>query len=283
MRQLKINQGITERNLLTDRYFKEISKEELLTPSQEEELARRIKAGDEAAREQLIKSNLRFVVSVAKQYQNQGLPLADLINEGNIGLIKAAEKFDETRGLRFISYAVWWIRQSILQALADKSDMVRIPANQRILIQKLKRETSRFEQENLRLPTLSELASIMELPEEKVLSLQKMSFHHTSMDAPAYDDENYSLLDTYANEDSPLADELLINDSLRKEIRRALKQLNAREREVLTLNFGINGEEMSLDEIGMRMGISRERARQIKEAALKKLKSNGSNILRVFL
>lgn len=283
MRQLKINQGITERNLLTDRYFKEISKEELLTPSQEEELARRIKAGDEAAREQLIKSNLRFVVSVAKQYQNQGLPLADLINEGNIGLIKAAEKFDETRGLRFISYAVWWIRQTILQALADKSDMVRIPANQRILIQKLKRETSRFEQENLRLPTLSELASIMELPEEKVLSLQKMSFHHTSMDAPAYDDENYSLLDTYANEDSPLADELLINDSLRKEIRRALKQLNAREREVLTLNFGINGEEMSLDEIGLRMGISRERARQIKEAALKKLKSNGSNILRVFL
>lgn len=283
MRQLKINQGITERNLLTDRYFKEISKEELLTPSQEEELARRIKDGDDAAREQLIKSNLRFVVSVAKQYQNQGLPLADLINEGNIGLIKAAEKFDETRGIRFISYAVWWIRQTILQALADKSDMVRIPANQRILIQKLKRETSRFEQENLRLPTLSELASIMELPEEKVLSLQKMSFHHTSMDAPAYDDENYSLLDTYANEDSPLADELLINDSLRKEIRRALKQLNAREREVLTLNFGINGEEMSLDEIGLRMGISRERARQIKEAALKKLKSNGSNILRVFL
>ncbi len=251
MRQLKITKSITNRESASlDKYLQEIGKEDLISIDEEVELAQRIKKGDRVALEKLTKANLRFVVSVAKQYQNQGLSLPDLINEGNLGLIKAAEKFDETRGFKFISYAVWWIRQSILQALAEQSRIVRLPLNQVGSLNKINKAFSRFEQENERKPTADELADSLEIPKEKIAATMRVSGRHVSVDAPFIPGEDNSLLDVIENSDSPKADTGLLEESLGREIERALSTLTNRERDIIKLSFGIGAPERSLEEIG---------------------------------
>ncbi|MCI6617360.1 MAG: RNA polymerase sigma factor RpoD/SigA [Prevotella sp.] len=278
MRQLKITKSITNRESASlDKYLQEIGHEELISVEEEVELAQRIKKGDRKALEKLTKGNLRFVVSVAKQYQNQGLSLPDLINEGNLGLIKAAEKFDETRGFKFISYAVWWIRQSILQAIAEQSRIVRLPLNQVGSVNKINRILNKFEQENERRPSVEEIADKVDLPEEKIIDAMKVNGRHVSVDAPFIDGEENSLLDILPNQDTPNADNALVLESLRDEIGRALSTLNERERNIIEAFFGINQPEMTLEEIGDKYGLTRERVRQIKEKAIRRLRHNTKN------
>ncbi len=285
MRQLKITKSITNRESASlDKYLQEIGREELISVEEEVELAQRIKKGDQLALEKLTRANLRFVVSVAKQYQNQGLSLPDLINEGNLGLIKAAEKFDETRGFKFISYAVWWIRQSILQALAEQSRIVRLPLNQVGSLNKINKAYSKFEQENERKPSPDELAEKLDLPAEKVSDTLRVSGRHISVDAPFVEGEDNSLLDVLVNNDSPSADKALINESLAKEIERALATLTERESDIIKLFFGIGCQEMTLEEIGERFGLTRERVRQIKEKAIRRLRhTSRSKLLKSYL
>ena len=285
MRQLKITKSITNRESASlDKYLQEIGKEELITVEEEVELAQRIKKGDQEALEKLTKANLRFVVSVAKQYQNQGLSLPDLINEGNLGLIKAAEKFDETRGFKFISYAVWWIRQSILQALAEQSRIVRLPLNQVGSLNKINKAFARFEQEHERTTSPEELATELELPKEKVTDTLRVAGRHVSVDAPFADGEDNSLLDVLVNPDSPNADRGLINESLSTEVDRALETLTERERDIIKYFFGIGTSEMTLEEIGEKFDLTRERVRQIKEKAIRRLRhSSRSKLLKSYL
>ena len=285
MRQLKITKSITNRESASlDKYLQEIGREELVTPEEEVELAQRIRKGDPVALEKLTRANLRFVVSVAKQYQNQGLSLPDLINEGNLGLIKAAEKFDETRGFKFISYAVWWIRQSILQALAEQSRIVRLPLNQVGSLNKINKALSKFEQENERQPSNEELSEMIDVPKDKISDTLRVSGRHVSVDAPFVEGEDNSLLDVLPNDDSPMADKGLVNESLNTEIERALSTLTDREREIVKSFFGIGCQEMTLEEIGERFGLTRERVRQIKEKALRRLKSpSRSKLLKGYL
>ena len=278
MRQLKITKSITNRESASlDKYLQEIGKEDLITVEEEVDLAQRIKKGDKEALEKLTRANLRFVVSVAKQYQNQGLSLPDLINEGNLGLIKAAEKFDETRGFKFISYAVWWIRQSILQALAEQSRIVRLPLNQVGSLNKINKAFARFEQEHERTPS-------PDLPKETVTDTLRVSGRHVSVDAPFSDGEDNSLLDVLVNSDSPIADRGLINESLGTEVERALSTLTDRERDIIKYFFGIGCSEMTLEEIGEKFGLTRERVRQIKEKAIRRLRhSTRSKLLKSYL
>lgn len=285
MRQLKITKSITNRESASlDKYLQEIGRESLITVEEEVELAQRIRKGDRIALEKLTKANLRFVVSVAKQYQNQGLTLPDLINEGNLGLIKAAEKFDETRGFKFISYAVWWIRQSILQALAEQSRIVRLPLNQVGSLNKINKAFSKFEQENERTPSADELADKLELPKDKIVDTMRVSGRHVSVDAPFAAGEDGSLLDVLENGDSPNADNTLITESLVREIDRALATLTERERDIIKYFFGIGVSEMTLEEIGDRFGLTRERVRQIKEKAIRRLRhSSRSKLLKTYL
>ncbi|MBP3426155.1 MAG: RNA polymerase sigma factor RpoD/SigA [Rikenellaceae bacterium] len=285
MRQLKITKSITNRESASlDKYLQEIGKEDLISVEEEVELAQRIKKGDQEALEKLTKANLRFVVSVAKQYQNQGLSLPDLINEGNLGLIKAAEKFDETRGFKFISYAVWWIRQSILQALAEQSRIVRLPLNQVGSLNKINKAFARFEQENERTPSPEELAQALDLPKEKVTDTMRVAGRHVSVDAPFADGEDNNLLDVLVNADSPNADRGLINESLSTEVERALATLTDRERDIVKYFFGIGCQEMTLEEIGDKFGLTRERVRQIKEKAIRRLRQNSrSKLLKSYL
>ncbi len=284
MRQLKITKSITNRESASlDKYLQEIGRKELISVDEEVELAQRIKQGDQAALDKLVSANLRFVVSVAKQYQNQGLSLPDLIDEGNLGLIKAAQKFDETRGFKFISYAVWWIRQSILQALAEQSRIVRLPLNQVGSLNKISKELARFEQEHERRPSAEELAQRLDVPVEKVADTMKVSGRHVSVDAPFVDGEDNSLLDVLPNEDSPMADSSLNQESLAKEVNRALEQLNPRERDILKMFFGIGCQEMTLEEIGAKFDLTRERVRQIKEKAIRRLKGQKSKLLKSYL
>lgn len=285
MRQLKITKSITNRESASlDKYLQEIGREELISAEEEVELAQRIRKGDQVALERLTKANLRFVVSVAKQYQNQGLTLPDLINEGNIGLIKAAEKFDETRGFKFISYAVWWIRQSILQACAEQSRIIRLPLNQVGSLNRLNKAFSKFEQEFERKPTPQELAKILELPSDKVSQVLRISGKHISVDAPFVDGEENSLLDILTNNDSPNTDLSLIKESLNKEIDRALSTLTEREKEIIKHFFGINCMELTLEEIGYKFDLTRERVRQIKEKAIKRLRhTSKSKMLKSYL
>ena len=285
MRQLKITKSITNRESASlDKYLQEIGKEELITVEEEVELAQRIKKGDQAALEKLTRANLRFVVSVAKQYQNQGLSLPDLINEGNLGLIKAAEKFDETRGFKFISYAVWWIRQSILQALAEQSRIVRLPLNQVRSLNKINKNFSKIEQENERKPSPEELADALELPADKVADTLRVSGRHISVDAPFVEGEDNSLLDVLINNDSPNADRALMMESLAREIERALATLTERESDIIRMFFGIGCQEMTLEEIGERFGLTRERVRQIKEKAIRRLRhTSRSKLLKTYL
>lgn len=280
MRQLKINKSITNRdNVTLDKYLQEIGREELVSVDEEVELARRIHDGDRKALERLVKANLRFVVSVAKQYQNQGLSLPDLINEGNVGLIKAAEKFDETRGFKFISYAVWWIRQSILQAIAEQSRMVRLPLNQIGSANKINKELNKFEQEFERRPSAEEISERTDMPQDKINDVLTAGSHHVSVDAPFTDGEENTLLDTMASNDSTMADKELVAESLRTEINEILKCLSEKESNILKAFFGINMNEMTLDEIGIKYGLTRERVRQIKEKAIRQLRNNTNNIL----
>src|SRR5574343_475172 len=286
MRQLKITKQVTNRETASlDKYLQEIGRVELISAEEEVELARKIRAGDKAALERLTKANLRFVVSVSKQYQNQGLSLPDLINEGNLGLIKAARRFDETRGFKFISYAVWWIRQSILQALAEQSRIVRLPLNQVGSLNKINKAYSRLEQEFEREPTAEELSQVLELPEDKVADTMRVSGRHVSMDAPFANGEESSLLDVLINHDSPKADNGLINESLSKEIDRALSTLTERERDVVKLFFGIGmNHGLTLEEIGDKFDLTRERVRQIKEKAIRRLRhSSRSKLLQQYL
>ena len=280
MRQLKITKSITNRESDSlDKYLQEIGHEELISVDEEVELAQRIKKGDRKALEKLTKANLRFVVSVAKQYQNQGLSLPDLINEGNVGLIRAAEKFDETRGFKFISYAVWWIRQSILQAIAEQSRIVRLPLNQVGSVNKINRVLNKFEQEHERRPSIDEIADNVDIPHDKIEEAMKVNTSHVSVDAPFADGEDNSLLDVLPNNDSPMADRKLVLESLREEINRALQTLNERERNIIEAFFGINQQEMTLEEIGDKYGLTRERVRQIKEKAIRRLRHNTKNKL----
>ena len=285
MRQLKITKSITNRESASlDKYLQEIGREELVSPEEEVELAQRIRKGDQEALEKLTRANLRFVVSVAKQYQNQGLSLPDLINEGNLGLIKAAEKFDETRGFKFISYAVWWIRQSILQTLAEQSRIVRLPLNQVGSLNKINKALGKFEQENERQPSTEELADMIDIPKDKIADTLRVSGRHVSVDAPFVEGEDNSLLDVLPNDDSPSADRGLTNESLGTEIERALQILTVREREIIKSFFGIGCQEMTLEEIGERLDLTRERVRQIKEKAIRKLKKpSASKLLKSYL
>ena len=284
MRQLKITQTITVRNDTLDKYLQEISREPLVNVDEEVELAQRIRQGDRVALERLVKANLRFVVSVAKQYQNQGLSLPDIINEGNLGLIKAAEKFDETRGFKFISYAVWWIRQSILQALAEQSRIVRLPLNQVGSLNKINKAFSKFEQENERRPSPEELSEELDIQPEKIADTLRVSGRHVSMDAPFADGEENSLLDVLVNTDSPNADRSLINESLSTEVERVLSTLGDRERDIIRYFFGIGVQDLTLEEIGERFGLTRERVRQIKEKAIRRLRTNQqTKLLKAYL
>ena len=286
MRQLKITKSITNRESASlDKYLQEIGREELITAEEEVVLAKKIRDGDQEALEKLTRANLRFVVSVAKQYQNQGLSLPDLINEGNLGLIKAARRFDETRGFKFISYAVWWIRQSILQALAEQSRIVRLPLNQVGSLNKINKAYSKLEQEFEREPTADEIATLLDLPIDKVSDTMKVSGRHVSMDAPFANGEESSLLDVLVNHDSLKADAGLIMESLSKEIDRALSTLTERERDVVKLFFGIGlNHGLTLEEIGDKFYLTRERVRQIKEKAIRRLRhSSRSKLLQQYL
>ncbi|MBR5688812.1 MAG: RNA polymerase sigma factor RpoD/SigA [Prevotella sp.] len=285
MRQLKITKSTTNRETASlDKYLREIGHEPLISIEEEVELAQRIHKGDREALEKLTRANLRFVVSVAKQYQNQGLSLPDLINEGNLGLIRAAEKFDETRGFKFISYAVWWIRQSILQAIAEQSRLVRVPLNQVGLQGIINRELNKFEQLHERRPSIDEIADRVDVPQEKIEEAMKGSTRHVSVDAPFADDEENSLLDILPDTDAPSADKGLVDESLRKEISHALQMLSERERHVIEAFFGINQPEMTLEEIGEKYDLSRERVRQIKEKAIRRLRHNTKNkMLKTYL
>lgn len=285
MRQLKILQSITNREGESlERYLQEISRESMISTEEEAELARRIKRGDEEALERLVKANLRFVVSVAKQYQGQGLGLIDLINEGNVGLITAAQKFDETRGFKFISYAVWWIRQSILQSLAENSRIVRLPLNQVNNVGRVSRFCNQFLQKNERRPSVDEIAEGLSLDPEKVVSVLQNSNRHVSMDAPLVEDEDSCLIDLLASRDTPNADSALVSESLATEVDRAINNLPEREAKVLQMFFGIQGPELSLEEIGEKVHLSRERVRQIKEKGLKLLRiAQAGSILKSYL
>ena len=285
MRQLKIIKSFTNRESDSlDKYLQDIGHEELLTLDEEVELAQRIREGDSKALEKLTRANLRFVVSVAKQYQNQGLSLPDLINEGNIGLIKAARKFDETRGFKFISYAVWWIRQSILQAIAEQGRPVRLPLNQVSSVNKINKALNKFEQENERRPSVEEIASSTDLPQEKIEEAIKTNTKQVSMDAPFKDGEESSLADVLYSEDSPSTDAELLKQSLREEMAMALSVLNERERNVITAFYGIGQAEMTMDEIGKKFGLTRERVRQIRERALRRLRQQTQNkMLKAYL
>ena len=286
MRQLKISKQITNRESQSlDKYLQEIGKVDLLTPDEEVELAKRIKDGDQMALEKLTKANLRFVVSVAKQYQNQGLSLGDLINEGNLGLIKAAQRFDETRGFKFISYAVWWIRQSILQALAEQSRIVRLPLNRVGSLNKISKTFSELEQKYEREPSPEELAEVLDVTTSEVVDTMKISGRHVSMDAPFVQGEENSLLDVLENDGDEKPDSELMNDSLRREVQRALSTLTQREADVITLYFGLNGEHaMTLEEIGEKFNLTRERVRQIKEKAIRRLRhTSRSKALKPYL
>ena len=285
MRQLKITKSITNReSAALEKCLQEIGKEDMISAEEEVELAQRIKHGDKNTLERLTRANLRFVVSVAKQYQNQGLSLPDLINEGNLGLLKAAERFDETRGFKFISYAVWWIRQSILQAISEQSRIVRLPLNQVGSVNKIAREINRFEQINERRPSADEIADKIDLPQEKIDEAMSINGHHISVDAPFVEGEDNSLLDVMANDNSPMADNELVEESLRSEIQEALAVLNERERNVIEASYGINRPELTLEEIGSKFGLTRERVRQIKEKAIRKLRNCSKNkILKTFL
>ncbi len=286
MRQLKISKQITNRESQSlDKYLQEIGKVDLLTPDEEVELAKRIKEGDQIALEKLTKANLRFVVSVAKQYQNQGLSLGDLINEGNLGLIKAAQRFDETRGFKFISYAVWWIRQSILQALAEQSRIVRLPLNRVGSLNKISKTFSELEQKFEREPSPEELADVLEVTTAEVVDTMKISGRHVSMDAPFVQGEENSLLDVLENDSEQTPDSGLMTDSLRREVQRALSTLTQRESDVITLYFGLNGEQaLTLEEIGEKFNLTRERVRQIKEKAIRRLRhTSRSKALKPYL
>jgi RNA polymerase primary sigma factor len=286
MRQLKITKSITNRESQSlEKYLQEIGREELITAEEEVRLARKIREGDQNALDKLTKANLRFVVSVAKQYQNQGLSLPDLINEGNLGLIKAAKRFDETRGFKFISYAVWWIRQSILQALAEQSRIVRLPLNQVGSLNKISKAYSKLEQEFEREPSPEELSKILEIPQEKISDTMRVSGKHVSMDAPFVQGEDNSLIDVLENIDSPRADSHLMNESLQREIDRSLSTLTEREREVIKLFFGIGmNHGLTLEEIGAKFDLTRERVRQIKEKAIRRLRHKSrSKLLKAYL
>lgn len=285
MRQLKISKSITSREShALDRYLTEIGREDLLTLDEEIELSQRIRKGDKEALDRLVRANLRFVVSVAKQYQNQGLPLPDLITEGNIGLIKAAEKFDETRGFKFISYAVWWIRQTILQALAEQSRIVRLPLNQVSAVSRMKKVIQQFEQEHERKPSAQELAELTDVAVDKIHDALRSDGRHVSVDAPFQEGEDNNLLDVMTNPDMPSTDNTVIGESLMMEIDRVLNSLKEREQLVIRMSFGIGGREMTLDEIGDKLGLTRERVRQIKEKAIKQLReSSSSRQLKVYL
>ncbi|MCF6183132.1 MAG: sigma-70 family RNA polymerase sigma factor [Bacteroidales bacterium] len=285
MRQLKITKSITNRESASlDKYLQEIGRYDLISVEEEVELAQRIRKGDQSAIEKLTRANLRFVVSVAKQYQNQGLSLPDLINEGNLGLIKAAEKFDETRGFKFISYAVWWIRQSIMQAINEQSRIVRLPLNQVSSLSKYRKAVAQFEQQFQRKPSPEELAEILEIPKSKVISTMKVSGRHVSVDAPFQEGEDNNLLDVLSDDDSPVTDNSLIHESLRREIERVFATLDERESKILQLSYGIGVEEMSLEEIGQQFGLTRERVRQIREKAIKRLRTTSrSNPLKKYL
>jgi RNA polymerase primary sigma factor len=286
MRQLKISKSITNRETASlDKYLQDIGREELITAEEEVELARRIKSGDDKALDKLVKANLRFVVSVAKQYQNQGLSLPDLINEGNLGLIKAAQRFDETRGFKFISYAVWWIRQSILQALAEQSRLVRLPLNQVGSLNKIKKATSRLEQEFERPPSVEEIARKLDIPEHKLDKALRITTRYVSMDAPIAEDEDTKFLDVFVSEDTPRTDNNLMRESLNKEIQRSLSTLTEKERDVINLYYGIGmNHGLTLDEIGAKFNLTRERVRQIKEKAIRRLKhTSRSKLLKAYL
>ncbi|MGB0886796.1 MAG: sigma-70 family RNA polymerase sigma factor [Vicingaceae bacterium] len=286
MRQLKITKSITNRDSASlDKYLQEIGREDLITAEDEVELAQRIKEGDQVALEKLVKANLRFVVSVSKQYQNQGLTLPDLINEGNLGLIKAAQRFDETRGFKFISYAVWWIRQSILQAIAEQARIVRLPLNQVGSLSRINKTFSKLEQEFEREPSPEEIAESLEIEKDKVTEAQKISGRHVSMDAPFKDGEDGTLLDVLSNGNSPIADLSLMNESLQKEIKRSLSTLTDREQDVIILFFGIGiPHPLSLEEIGEKFGLTRERVRQIKEKGIRRLRHiSRSKLLKTYL
>lgn len=280
MRQLKITQSITNRESISlDKYFQEIGKEQLLSVDEEVHLAQRIKAGDKIALEKLTKANLRFVVSVAKQYQNKGLSLPDLINEGNLGLIKAATRFDETKGFKFISYAVWWIRQSIMQALAEQSRTVRLPLNQVDSLRKINKLTTDFEQENERQPTPEELASLLEISQSKVVKTLSVSGKPVSFDAPVQVDEDATMISFMENKETPDADHDLLKESLSKEIERTLVVLSEKERNVIKLSFGLGVIQHSPEEIGERIGLTGERVRQIRKNALLRLRQSSRNKL----
>ena len=286
MRQLKISKQITNRESQSlDKYLQEIGKVDLLTPDEEVTLAQKIREGDQMALEKLTKANLRFVVSVAKQYQNQGLSRGDLINEGNLGLIKAAQRFDETRGFKFISYAVWWIRQSILQALAEQSRIVRLPLNRVGSLNKISKTFSELEQKFEREPSPDELAEVLEVTTSEVVDTMKISGRHVSMDAPFVQGEENSLLDVLENDGEETPDNELMNDSLRREVQRALSTLTQREADVIKLYFGLNGEHsMTLEEIGEKFNLTRERVRQIKEKAIRRLRhTSRSKTLKPYL
>ncbi|RPG57658.1 MAG: sigma-70 family RNA polymerase sigma factor [Flavobacteriales bacterium TMED191] len=286
MRQLKITKQVTNRETASlDKYLQEIGKVDLISADEEVTLAKKIKEGDEIALEKLTKANLRFVVSVAKQYQNQGLSLPDLINEGNLGLIKAAKRFDETRGFKFISYAVWWIRQSILQALAEQSRIVRLPLNKIGSINKINKTYASLEQRYEREPSADEIANVLEISANDVRESQRNSGRHISMDAPLVDGEDSNLYDVIMSGESPNPDDSLINDSLRTEIERSLTTLTDREADVIRLYFGLGSKHaMTLEEIGEKFDLTRERVRQIKEKGIRRLKhTSRSKILKTYL
>jgi RNA polymerase primary sigma factor len=286
MRQLKITKSITNRETASlDKYLQDIGKEALISADEEVELARKIRGGDQKALDKLCRANLRFVVSVAKQYQNQGLSLPDLINEGNVGLIKAGARFDETRGFKFISYAVWWIRQSILQALAEQSRIVRLPLNQVGSLNKIKKETSRLEQKYERLPSSEELAEALEIPGYKIDAALKITTRYVSMDAPLVDDEDTRFIDVFVDEDTPFTDAGLMRESLSLEIQRSLSTLTDKERDVINLYYGIGVPHgLTLEEIAVMFDLTRERVRQIKEKAIRRLKHNSrSKLLKSYL
>ena len=280
MRQLKITKSITNRESASlEKYLQEIGHEELLTTEQEVELAQKIRKGDKKALERLCKANLRFVVSVAKQYQNQGLSLPDLINEGNLGLIKAAEKFDDTRGFKFISYAVWWIRQSILQAIAEHSRLVRLPLNQVGSVTRIMKEAYKFEQEYERKPSINEMAERIDMPEDKIADAMNANSHEVSVDAPFVNGEEGSIVDSMTNPDYPTTDNELVKESLRTEVERMIKLLGDREQKVIKAFFGIGEPELTLEEIGVKYNLTRERVRQIKEKAIRRIRHNTKNKL----